>query len=46
MDICIRFSFLNPQDGCVKIETLGETFLTNSELSIFNVRTICTFQVA
>ena len=46
MDIYLRFSFLNPQDGCVKIETLGETFLTNSELSIFNVRIICTFQLA
>ena len=42
MGIYLGFSLLNPQGGCVKIETLRETFLTYSASGIFNVKTIST----
>ena len=42
MGTYLEFSLLNPQGGCVKIERLSETFLTNSALGIFNVETIST----
>ena len=42
MGTYLEFSLLNPQGGCVKIEMLSETFLTNSALGIFNVETIST----